>query len=58
MRAESIAIPTAALDSVLARIILACSTASGGRSPYAVVFKKRVSVSVAPAAGAEAPVLD
>src|SRR2546425_7038071 len=48
MRAESMREPEAALASVLARIILACSIALGGRSPYRVWLRNRASLSARP----------
>ena len=39
MRADAIGEPDAALANVLAMMILACSMASGGRSPNLVRFR-------------------
>ena len=47
MRAEAIEMPTAALDSVLARIIFACSIVDLGKCSSSIAFKKRTSASVA-----------
>ncbi len=45
MRADSILVPDAALASVLARIILECFTASGGRSENRGAWNNRASRS-------------